>query len=112
MMIELHPRVEQSGRFADGPVPIGREAIAWAARMLRRQGMPSNEVDAVLAVDDQQLVRRHMELHRERLEERLADQLRALAGLERLLIEAILARDEPGRGRTRGRVHETEGGRS
>jgi hypothetical protein len=53
--------------------------------------MPRDEISAVLGADNPELVRRHMELHRERLEERLAEQLRALAGLERLLVQAIFA---------------------
>jgi len=40
----------------------------------------------VIDADDPELVRRHMELHREWLEERLADELRTLADLERFLI--------------------------
>jgi hypothetical protein len=73
----------------DEPVPIGRGAIAWAARTLRRYEMPPGEIGAVLAADNPELVRRYMELHRERLEERLAYRLRALTGLERLLVQAI-----------------------
>jgi hypothetical protein len=56
-----------------------------------RYEMPRDEISAVLGADNPELVRRHMELHRERLEERLAEQLRALAGLERLLVQAIFA---------------------
>jgi hypothetical protein len=70
------------------PIPISRDAIAWAARALRRYEMPPDEISAVLGADNPELVRRYMELHRERLEERLADRLWALAGLERLLVQA------------------------
>jgi hypothetical protein len=41
--------------------------------------------------DNPELVRRYMELHRERLQEQLVDRLRALAGLERFLLHAILS---------------------
>jgi len=79
-----------SERPQDKPIPIGRDAIAWAARALRCYEMPPDEISAVLGADNPELVRRYMELHRERLEERLADQLRALIGLERLLVQGDL----------------------
>ena len=74
--------------------PIGRDAIARAARTLRRHQMPPEEISAVLDSDDPELVRRYMELHREWLEERLADELRTLTGLERFLVQAIDSRGE------------------
>jgi hypothetical protein len=58
------------------------------ARMLRRQGMPAKEIREILITNDGELIRRHLELHRERLDERLADERRAVADLERDLIEA------------------------
>jgi hypothetical protein len=91
------PDVVGSGGPGDEPVPIGRDAIAWVARALRHSEMPPEEIGAVLGASSPELVRRHMELHRERLEERLADQLRALTGLERSLVQAILAAREGGR---------------
>lgn len=81
------PRHREVGGTGDEPSPIGRDAIAWAARALRRYEMPPEEIGAVLG--DPELVRRYMELHRERLEERLVDRLRALSGLERSLVQAI-----------------------
>ena len=57
-------------------------ALSWPARMLGDQGMPSAEIDAVLDTDDPVIVRRYLELHRERLEERLAEQIRALRRIE------------------------------
>ena len=54
-----------------------------ARRILRRQGMPSEEIRAVLGAEDPEVVRRYLELHRERMEERLAEELRAVASLER-----------------------------
>ncbi len=39
----------------------------------------------LLRSDDPVIVRRHLELHRERLEERLAEQVRTLGRLERQL---------------------------
>jgi hypothetical protein len=93
-MIVSRPDVMGSGGPGDEPIPIGRDAIAWAARSLRQYEMPPNEISAVLEADNPELVRRYMELHRERLQERLADRLRALIGLERLLLHVIHARCE------------------
>lgn len=78
-------------RSAVATRPIGGDAIAWAGRALGRYELPPEEISAVLETDNPELVRRYMELHRERLEERLLDRLRALADLERFLIQAILA---------------------
>jgi hypothetical protein len=55
---------------------------AAARRILRRQGMPRREIRAVLAADDPLVVRRLLELHRERLEEWLEAQQRLLANIE------------------------------
>jgi hypothetical protein len=52
---------------------------------LCEQGMPAAEVQAILRSDDPVIVRRYLELHRERLEERLAEQVRTLERLERQL---------------------------
>jgi hypothetical protein len=52
---------------------------------LREQGMPAVELQAILRSDDPVIVRRYLELHRERLEERLAEQVRTLDRLERQL---------------------------
>ena len=60
--------------------------------MLRSQDMPPNEIRAVLTTGDPELVRRYLELHGERLEERLADQRRTLAALERVLAESAAQR--------------------
>jgi len=71
------------------PTTTGSDQVAWAARALRRQEMPSEEISAILGAGDPDLVHRYMELHRERLEERLADQLRTLVSLERLLAQTV-----------------------
>jgi hypothetical protein len=68
--------------------------LAWAAGTLRLYDMPPHEVRAVLAADDPEIVRRFLELHRERLEEEVAERRRTLATLERYLIEEILERDQ------------------
>jgi len=53
-------------------------------RTLRSQRMPLQEIRALLTADDPEIVRRYLELHRERLEERLAAQVRTLASIEHL----------------------------
>jgi DNA-binding transcriptional MerR regulator len=54
-------------------------------RILRRQGMPPEEIRAVLAPGDPVIARRLLELHRERLEEWVEEQRRLLAAVERAL---------------------------
>lgn len=56
-----------------------------AVATLRRQQMPPDEIRAVLAADDPVVVRRLLELHRERMEEWLQEQRRIVAWLERTL---------------------------
>jgi hypothetical protein len=57
---------------------------------LRGQEMPPEEIRELLTTDDQRLVRRLLELHRERLHERLSEQLRTVAALERSLIGSAI----------------------
>jgi hypothetical protein len=88
----LHPfRQEVSDRSLGGPAAeAGRSAggvVAWAIRALVDQGMPWSEIGSILGSDDAELVRRYLELHRERLEERLAEQCAALDSIEPLLLE-------------------------
>jgi hypothetical protein len=61
-----------------------------AAALLSRQGMPPGDVSAVLETRDPRVIRRHLELHRERLMEQAIDQRRAVDQLERLLVEQPL----------------------
>jgi len=58
---------------------------AATRRVLRRQGMPRQEIRAVLAANDPLLARRLLELHRERLGEWLEEQQRLVASIERSL---------------------------
>jgi hypothetical protein len=60
--------------------------------VLQDQGMPPDEILVVLATDDPDLVRRYLELHRERLEERLAADLRTLRRIKRSMTTAMLDR--------------------
>jgi DNA-binding transcriptional MerR regulator len=54
--------------------------------ILRRQGMPAEEISAVLSADDPELVRRILELHRERLAEWVDEQRRLVGSIERSLV--------------------------
>ena len=72
--------------------PIGWDDLLSAAHELRRLGMPPTEIHTVLVSDDQDVVRRLMELHRERLQERLADDVATVGRIEASLSEAIRAR--------------------
>jgi DNA-binding transcriptional MerR regulator len=65
----------------------GTYALPSAARILRAQAMPAAEIRAVLDAADAETVHRYLELHRERLEERLAEQCHLLIDLERSLAE-------------------------
>ena len=69
-----------------------RPSLAWAAGTLRLCDMPPEEIRAVLTADDRRMVRRFLELRRERLEEELVERSRSLATLERSLIEEIRER--------------------
>lgn len=62
---------------------------ASAIRVLIDQGMPWTEIGSILGSDGPELVRRTLELHRERLEERLAEQRAELDRIEPLLLEAL-----------------------
>jgi hypothetical protein len=57
----------------------------WAVAVLIGQGMPSEEIVSILGARSPELIGRHIALHRERLEEHLADQWRTLERLEQLL---------------------------
>jgi len=74
-----------------------------AAGTLRRAEMPRAEIRAVLAADDPEIVRRYLELHRERLEERMAAHRRELDVLACSLTELLEARDRRTERRRRGR---------
>jgi hypothetical protein len=58
-----------------------------AAALLSRQGRPPGDVSAVLEARDPRIIRRHLELHRERLIEQAIDQRRAVDRVEQLLVE-------------------------
>ena len=71
--------------------------VGWTEMVLRSQGMPSDELRVVLTTADRELIRRHLELHLERLEEWLINQQRCLAAIERIPPKAAAWRDERGK---------------
>jgi hypothetical protein len=83
---------DDGGDLRSNELRPGGPGIASAADTLRDLKMPADAVGAVLGTDDPEIVHRRIELHRELLEERLDEQRRALALLERLLIDAISER--------------------
>ena len=76
------------GLVAEGMRSAGGVA-AWAIRALFGQGMPWAEIGSILGSDDPEIVRRILELHRERLEEHLAEQRAELDRIGPLLLEAL-----------------------
>ncbi len=54
--------------------------------------MPPEEIHVVVSTDDATLIRLHLQLHRERLDEWLADQARRLSAIERVVAEAAIER--------------------
>jgi DNA-binding transcriptional MerR regulator len=69
------------------PTPSGNRGVI---RILHELDMPPEDIRALLAAGDPMVVHRYIELHGERLEERLADRLQTLVRLERTLNDAIL----------------------
>ena len=72
---------------------IGTDVRADAAEVLRRCQMPEDEIRWVLTADDPAVVHMILELHRERLEEELAERRKALAELEACLTDSPIVRD-------------------
>lgn len=60
-----------------------------AVKVLRKHAMPAEEIRAVLSAEDPVIVHRYLELHRERLEERVVEQRRALESVEQVLTQAV-----------------------
>jgi hypothetical protein len=66
---------------------IRTDVGADAAEVLRRCRMPEVEIEWVLTAEDPAVVHMILELHRERLEEELAERRRVLGELEASLTE-------------------------
>lgn len=64
---------------------LGQANRAEAIRILRRVDMPLDDIAAVLATDEPEIVTKRLAMHRDRLAERLADDERMLRFLERLI---------------------------
>jgi hypothetical protein len=71
----------------DAERKVDPRSRSWAETVLRDQGMPPDELRAILTTVDRELVRRHLELHLERLEERLVSQRRRVAAIEWILAD-------------------------
>ncbi|HJY32082.1 MAG TPA: hypothetical protein VJ573_04205 [Actinomycetota bacterium] len=74
-----------------------------AVGTLRRNRMPRAEIRAVLSADDPEIVRRYLDLHRERLDEQLAAHRRELDALACSLMEHLEARSRRTERGRRGR---------
>jgi phosphoribosylanthranilate isomerase len=59
-----------------------------ASAVFVEQGMPEDEIRSILEACDPRIVQRHLELHRDRLLERLVDERKAVERVE----EALLSR--------------------
>jgi hypothetical protein len=59
--------------------------VAWAETVLREQDMPADELRVVLTSSDRELIRHHLELHLERLDERLVSQKQDVEAIGRIL---------------------------
>lgn len=93
------PAMEAKGS-RDELDPEASWRLALATPVLRDQGMPPEEIDAILGADDPEVVRRYLELHEERLEERLADQRRSIGRLMQVVTPATgVRRSSAGRKR-------------
>jgi hypothetical protein len=68
------------------------DPIVETVAALRALEMPAHEIRLVATADDPDVVRRHFELHRERLEERLASRIHSLDEIERELVTAARRR--------------------
>jgi hypothetical protein len=77
----------EAASLLDAGHQAGSRGPGWAETVLREQGMPPDELRVVLSSADRELVRRHLELHLERLDERLASQKRLVEAIGRILVD-------------------------
>jgi hypothetical protein len=59
--------------------------VAWAETVLREQDMPEDELRVVLTSPDRELIRHLLDLHLERLDERLGSQKQDVEAIGRIL---------------------------
>ncbi|MGH2590594.1 MAG: hypothetical protein ACRDGW_07345 [Actinomycetota bacterium] len=86
------PRPDARAEEAHLAMSGRRCSMAWVVGTLHEHEVPADEIRALIAADDPRVVRRYLELHRERLDERVAERRRGLASVERVLAAAILER--------------------
>jgi hypothetical protein len=70
---------------------ISSDLRAGATEMLRRCQMPEDEIRWVMTAENPAVVHMILELHRERLEEELAERRKALGELEAWLTERAIS---------------------
>ncbi len=80
--LAVEPHLMAKGRMRRGS-PSQDE---WMATELREHGMLTEEIEAIFETRDPDIVHRYMELHAERLTERLAEQCRMLSLIEHFLV--------------------------
>ena len=84
----LQGSLEQGGDAVVGSfeteLPLA-SSVALAGLVLREQGMPADELLAVLTSEDAEIVLRHLALHVERMEERLVEQRKRATWADLLL---------------------------
>jgi DNA-binding transcriptional MerR regulator len=68
---------------------VASGSLGWAVAVLREQGMPPQEIRAVLTATDGLVMHRYLELHLERLEEWLAAQRHRLRAAEQVLTTSV-----------------------
>jgi hypothetical protein len=89
-----------SSGSVDSPPHTRLDALTSALQVLRELDMPPDEVAAIVAADQPLIVHAYIELHRERLEERFANQVRILERLERILTRRSWSLPLPGPGKS------------
>jgi hypothetical protein len=94
--------VAEPTSFAVSGQPTRSHGRTWAEMVLRQQAMPLDELRVVLTSADHEVVRRHLELHQERLDEWLASQKRCVREVRRILAEPRVRSDRPRSGRRSG----------
>jgi hypothetical protein len=86
------PMLDLDARIPASPVLetrhlAGSKGVAWAEEVLREQEMPPDELRAVLTSADPELIKRHLDLHLERLDEWLLARKRSVEAVGRILAE-------------------------
>jgi hypothetical protein len=85
-MLGLETRTSAT-QLLDPDYPAGSFGVAWAERVLREQDMPRDEIRVVLTSEDRGLVRRHLDLHLDRLDEWVVSQKRRVELVNLFLTE-------------------------